>query len=118
MSERIDRSWVVVDSIESFERDRCVDLFVRPDGTYGFDTNVLDFDNDADERIANDREVLGLDGKLRRRLACDLAHFAGLDVVHGFHQMRPVPDAVRRDHRDRVRELDWRERVVALADAR
>src|SRR6185503_13911544 len=26
-------------------------------------------------------------------------------------------DAVARDHRDRLRELDWRERVVALADA-
>jgi hypothetical protein len=37
MSERLDKSWVVLASIENFEHDRCVDLFSRPDGTYGFE---------------------------------------------------------------------------------
>ena len=37
MSKRIDKSWLVFISIESFEHDRCVDLFSRPDGSYGFE---------------------------------------------------------------------------------
>lgn len=37
MSKRIDKSWLVFASIENFERDRCVDLFSRPDGSYGFE---------------------------------------------------------------------------------
>ncbi len=37
MSMRIDKSWVVVRSIENREHDRCVDLFRRPDGTFGFE---------------------------------------------------------------------------------
>jgi hypothetical protein len=37
MSRRIDKSWIVINSIENREHDRCVDLFLRPDGTYGFE---------------------------------------------------------------------------------
>ena len=37
MSTRIDKSWVVVESIENGEHDRCVDLFRRPDGSFGFE---------------------------------------------------------------------------------
>jgi hypothetical protein len=37
MSKRIDPSWIVVASIESAEHDRCVDVFLRPDGSYGFE---------------------------------------------------------------------------------
>jgi hypothetical protein len=37
VSRRIDRSWTVFDSIENAEHDRCVDLFHRPDGTFGFE---------------------------------------------------------------------------------
>lgn len=37
MSKRIDKSWIVLDSQENFEGSRCVDFFVRPDGTYGFE---------------------------------------------------------------------------------
>lgn len=37
MSRRIDKSWVVFSSIENVEANRCVDLFFRPDGTYGFE---------------------------------------------------------------------------------
>lgn len=37
MSKRIDKSWLVFTSIENFERDRCVDLFSCPDGSYGFE---------------------------------------------------------------------------------
>jgi hypothetical protein len=37
MSKRIDKSWLVFASIENLEHDRCVDLFSRPDGTFGFE---------------------------------------------------------------------------------
>jgi hypothetical protein len=37
MSTRIDKSWVVLESIENGEHDRCVDLFQRPDGSFGFE---------------------------------------------------------------------------------
>ena len=37
MSARIDKSWIVFDSIETRDGTRCVDLFSRPDGTYGFE---------------------------------------------------------------------------------
>jgi len=37
MSRRIDPSWVVLDSIENGQHDRCVDLFRRPDGSFGFE---------------------------------------------------------------------------------
>ena len=37
MSRRIDKSWLVFTSIENPQHDRCVDLFRRPDGSYGFE---------------------------------------------------------------------------------
>lgn len=37
MSKRIEKSWVVFDSIETRDGMRCVDLFYRPDGTFGFE---------------------------------------------------------------------------------
>ena len=37
MPKRIDKSWVVLTSIENLEGNRCVDLFLRPDRTYGFE---------------------------------------------------------------------------------
>jgi hypothetical protein len=37
MSARIDKSWVVLESIENGQHDRCVDLFRRPDGSFGFE---------------------------------------------------------------------------------
>ena len=37
MSARIDKSWVVLSSMENAEHDRCVDLFRRPDGSFGFE---------------------------------------------------------------------------------
>jgi hypothetical protein len=37
MTKRIDKSWVVLASLENVEGNRCIDLFVRPDGTYGFE---------------------------------------------------------------------------------
>lgn len=37
MSSRIDRSWTVFDSVEDAEHNRCVDLFARPDGSFGFE---------------------------------------------------------------------------------
>jgi hypothetical protein len=37
MSKRIPKSWLVFTSMENAEANRCVDLFLRPDGTYGFE---------------------------------------------------------------------------------
>ena len=37
MSSRLDPSWSVLASYETFETDRCVDVFSRPDGTCGFE---------------------------------------------------------------------------------
>jgi len=45
MSKRIDKSWRVFTSIENFEHDRCVDLFWRPDESYGFE----EFGRDAED---------------------------------------------------------------------
>jgi hypothetical protein len=37
MSRRLDKSWTVFRSIENGDHDRCVDLFERPDRTFGFE---------------------------------------------------------------------------------
>ena len=37
MSKRIEKSWLVFSSVENLEHSRCVDLFSRPDGTFGFE---------------------------------------------------------------------------------
>lgn len=37
MSQRIQKDWIVLANLENAKRDRCVDLFLRPDGTYGFE---------------------------------------------------------------------------------
>jgi hypothetical protein len=37
MSKRLHPSWIVAESIENPEHDRCVDIFVRPDGSFGFE---------------------------------------------------------------------------------
>lgn len=46
MSRRLDRSWLVFDSVENEEHDRCVDLFSRPDGSFGFE----EFRRDVEDR--------------------------------------------------------------------
>jgi len=37
MTRRLDKSWTVFRSIENENHDRCVDLFERPDRTFGFE---------------------------------------------------------------------------------
>ena len=37
MARPLDRSWTIYRSVENDEHDRCVDLFSRPDGTFGFE---------------------------------------------------------------------------------
>jgi len=48
MSQRIDKSWTVFNSLENAAADRCVDLFRRPDGSYGFE----EFRRDVEDRGA------------------------------------------------------------------
>lgn len=37
VSQRLDRSWSVLASYQTAEADRCVDIFSRPNGTFGFE---------------------------------------------------------------------------------
>lgn len=37
MSSRLEKSWTVLASHQTPEADRCVDVFSRPDGTFGFE---------------------------------------------------------------------------------
>lgn len=37
MSSRLDKSWKVLSSLQNPEGDRCVDVFWRPDGSFGFE---------------------------------------------------------------------------------
>jgi len=37
MSSRLDKPWKVVASLSTPNVDRCVDIFFRPDGTFGFE---------------------------------------------------------------------------------
>ena len=37
MSKRLEGSWIVVESIENAQHDRCMDVFSRPDGSFGFE---------------------------------------------------------------------------------
>jgi hypothetical protein len=46
MSKRVEKSWVVFRSIKNAEHDHCVDLFSRPDGSYGFE----EFRRDPEDR--------------------------------------------------------------------
>ena len=48
MSQRIDKSWTVFRSVETVAADRCVDLFHRSDGSYGFE----EFRRDVEDRGA------------------------------------------------------------------
>ena len=45
MSTRLDPSWVVIESIENPQHDRCVDVFTCPDGSFGFE----EFRRDAED---------------------------------------------------------------------
>lgn len=45
MARRLDKSWPVFDSIEDDAHERCVDLFSRPDGTFGFEEFRRDFED-------------------------------------------------------------------------
>lgn len=46
MSLRLDPAWIVLRSIENDHHDRCVDLFRRPDGSFGFE----EFRRDVEDR--------------------------------------------------------------------
>jgi hypothetical protein len=37
VSSRLDKSWSVLASHQTAEGNRCVDIFTRPDGTFGFE---------------------------------------------------------------------------------
>jgi hypothetical protein len=43
---RLDPSWLVLESLENEQHDRCMDLFRRPDGSFGFEA----FRRDVEDR--------------------------------------------------------------------
>ena len=45
MPKRIKKSWTVFVSVENAEHDRCVDIFLRADGSYGFEEFRRDFED-------------------------------------------------------------------------
>lgn len=48
MSSRLDGSWSVLNSHQTFDGMHCVDVFSRPNGTFGFET----FRRDPEDRGA------------------------------------------------------------------
>jgi hypothetical protein len=46
MSSRLDPTWSVLDSHQTFDGTRCVDVFSRPNGTFGFE----EFRRDPEDR--------------------------------------------------------------------
>jgi hypothetical protein len=48
VSSRLDKSWKVLASPSTTSVDRCVDIFLRPDGTFGFE----EFRRDPEDRGA------------------------------------------------------------------
>jgi hypothetical protein len=48
VSARLDKSWLVLASHQTPESNRCVDIFSRPDGTFGFE----EFRRDPEDRGA------------------------------------------------------------------
>jgi hypothetical protein len=48
VSQRIDKCWVVLESLETEDGLRCVDLFRRPDGSFGYE----EFRRDPEDRGA------------------------------------------------------------------
>jgi hypothetical protein len=48
LSGRIDKSWIVLASLETEDGLRCVDLFRRPNGTFGYE----EFRRDPEDRGA------------------------------------------------------------------
>jgi hypothetical protein len=48
MSKRLDKSWTVFVSIENAEHDRCVDIFSRADGSYGFEEFRRDIEDSGE----------------------------------------------------------------------
>jgi hypothetical protein len=47
MTRRLDKSWLVFASIEDGAHNRCVGIFVRPDGTYGFEEFRRDVEDEG-----------------------------------------------------------------------
>lgn len=46
MTSRIPRDWTILESPENAQHDRCVDIFQRADGTFGFE----EFRRDVEDR--------------------------------------------------------------------
>ena len=76
MSTRIDKSWVVLESVENDEHDRCVDLFRRHDGSFGFEVFRRDVE-DAGELLEGPHRI-------ERRRGVEPQEFVGAQVALQF----------------------------------
>jgi hypothetical protein len=61
MSQRLDKSWSVLVSYQTVDASRCVDIFSRPDGTFGFE----EFRRDPEDRGGVDSDQLLLGSRIR-----------------------------------------------------
>src|SRR5262249_11161036 len=73
---------------------------------------------DASEGLLDEREGLGLECNGVRRLSRDLAYLTAPGHADRLDEVRLIRNSVRSNHGDRMRELNRRESVIALADAR
>jgi hypothetical protein len=74
VSSRLDKSWAVLASYQTREADRCVDVFSRPDGSFGF------------EEFRRDPEDMGA--------WTPVAYFSGLDYPSADAALDSARDAV------------------------
>ena len=89
MSKRIDKSWIVFASIENDEHDRCIDMFRRPDGSFGFEEFRRDVEDAGDWTPTAYYSALNYD-------TADLAYSAAEKSVDWFRQVLRRQPALRR----------------------
>src|SRR6185503_4564622 len=75
------------------------------------------FPVDTDQRLLDDRDVLGLHVERAQRLRLDRRALLGADVLYVVHDVRPEHHTVVGKRGNRAGELQRRVGVVALADA-
>jgi hypothetical protein len=73
MSSRLDPSWTVLASPSTPSVDRCVDIFARPDGTFGFEEfrrDVEDMGTWTPVAYFSDREYATADDAVAAARGC------------------------------------------------
>jgi hypothetical protein len=93
LSQRIDKSWVVFTSIENAEHDRCVDIFYRPDATFGFEEFRRDVEDGGDWTAMHFHSGKAYGSADDTYEAAENAIDWLSDVLHSNPALRKKPDA-------------------------